>query len=153
MALPKCVDSFILSVLCGNSILKGAWITLLNSLIVRLSAEIDLLLLQITRINAANQILSLIENSLTATLSQVTADLNLFLGPLQTFGSCIGMKDINDLLQQAQKNKTISGFKKVLYKIKRMVNLGNHLSVVKKLKEDQVIFLQDFIDRINELCP
>lgn len=150
--LPKCVDAFILAVLCGNPILKGAWITLLNSIILRLSQEVDLLLLQITRANAAHRLLSLLTNTVAATVNQVKVDLNLFLGPLQQFSDCLPLKDLNTLLQNNAVGKKFNALKKLEYKVRRMASLASVLTWTKEKKEEQITILQDFIDKINELC-
>lgn len=153
MALPRCVDLFIISILCGNPLLKSAWITLLNSTLLTLSLQVDLLALQITRLNVANRVLSLASNTIKAVIDKTKVDLNLFLGPLQQFSTCVPLLDLNKLLQSSSVNKVASAFKKMDYKLRRFTSLTNILTATKEFKEQQIQTIQDFIDRINEICP
>ena len=151
--LPRCVDAFIISILCGNPILKGAWITLLNSMIVTLQAQVAILTLQITRLNVAHQFVSLASNTIKAVIDKTKVDLNLFLGPLQQFSSCAPLLDINKLIQSNAVNKTVSSLKKIDYNLRRYTSLTNVLNAQKAYIDEKIAVLQDFLDRINEICP
>jgi hypothetical protein len=153
MALPKCVDAFILAILCGNPVLKGAWIGLLNAMILRLQQESTLYLAQIARINAASRLLSLASNTVRALIDRTKVDLNLFLGPLQQFSSCLPLADLNKILQSAAVNKTFVSLNKLDYKLRRMVSLSEQLTATKEYLDKQIETLQDFLDRINTICP
>jgi len=153
MPLPRCVDLFIISILCGNPVLKGAWLTLLNTMIARLQLQSTLLLANIARLNAASHFLNLASNTVRAIIDRTKVDLNLFLGPLQQFSSCLPLKDLNSFLQSNAVNKTFATINKLDYKIRRIVSLKDQLTATKEYIDDKIETLQDFIDRINTICP
>ena len=55
MAILPCVRAFILAILCGNPILKGALVTTLNAMIVTLDLEITKLTVTLGRLNIFNK--------------------------------------------------------------------------------------------------
>ena len=153
MAVASCVQAFILALLCGNPILKGAFVTLLNSMIAQLSLEIDLLTLQIARLNILNQILSLGIITAQAVFDKVTADLNLFLGPFQRFPDCIDLSKLNETIQGNAVGRTLANFNKKLYELNRVTNLIRVQNAIKQKKEEQIRKLQEMVDAIASLCP
>ena len=152
MSVSTCVKAFILSVLCGNPILKGAFVTILNSLLLKISFDIDQITLLIGRLNVHNQILSLGLNTINALTDKVSADLNLFLGPLQQFHDCAPMQAINELLQAPAVGKNIKALQKKISDLNRSTNLINIQNAIKQRKEDEQEKIQDFIDEIFSLC-
>ena len=152
MAIPACVQAFILALLCGNPLLRSAWVTLLNSLILQLSEEVDLLTLQIARLNVLNQINSQIINSFEALKSKVSADLNLFLGPLQQFNGCVDLQKISKYIHLNAVGRKAAALKKKLYEFNRVTNLVQVQNAIKQAKEQQITDLQNFVDAITELC-
>lgn len=153
MALPRCVDAFILAILCGNPVLKAAWITLLNSMLISLQAQIAILTANLVSLNSASQVLSLASNTIRAVIDKTKVDLNLFLGPLQQFSTCVPLLDINKILQKNAVNKVASSLNKLDYRLRRMIGQINVISAFKKEIDEQVIVIQDFLDRITQLCP
>ncbi len=152
MAVSHCVEAFILALLCGNPILKGAFVTLLNGTILKLSLEVDLITAQIARLNILNQLLSLGITTAQALFDKVTADLNLFLGPLQQFPDCIDMAQLNETIQSSAVGRTVANFNKKLYELNRVTNLIRVQDAIKQKKEEQIQKLQDIIDSIASLC-
>lgn len=148
-----CVEAFILTILCANPILKGAWVTLLNGLILQLDEEVALLTLEIGRLNILNSLTSLGILTLQAAINKVRADLNLFLGPLQQFSDCTALSDLNSTLQNSAVGKKYAAFNKKLHDLQRASNLQNILSAKKLLVDQKIADLQSMISRINELCP
>lgn len=148
-----CVKAFILLLLCGNPILKGAFVTLLNTTIASLSAEVDLLTLQIERLNIINQITSLGINALNGIVNQVKVDLNLLLGPLQQAADCPALSQLSETVQNNAVGRTLSALNKRLYDINRATNLIHVQDAIKQKKEEQIRRLQDMVNAISSLCP
>jgi hypothetical protein len=152
MAVAACVRAFILTILCGNPILRGAFVTLLNSMILQVSLEIDLLTVQIARLNILNQILSLGITTAQAAFDKVKADLNLFLGPLQQFHGCVDLSTLNETIQNNAVGRAVANFNKKLYELNRVTNLVRVQNAIKQKKEEQVRKLQEMVDAIASLC-
>jgi hypothetical protein len=148
-----CVKTFILFFLCGNPILKGAFVTLLNTIIARLSLEIDLLTLQIERLNIVNQITSLGISALNGLINQVKTDLNLLLGPLQQAADCSALARLNETVQDSAVGRNLTAVYKKLYDINRITNLIRVQDAIKQKKEEEIRRLQDMVDAIASLCP
>lgn len=153
MAVLACVKAFILVILCANPILKGAWVTLINGAILSLQQQVALLVIEINRLNIINSITGLGINALRALINKVSADLNLFLGPLQAFPDCGLLSDVNSLIQQSAVGKKFSAFNKKLYDFQRATNLSNILSAKKQKLDQKIADLQEMLDQINILCP
>jgi len=151
--LPKCVDAFILAILCGNPILKGAWITLLNSIVFSLQAQIAIVTANLVALNSVSRVYGIASSTIKTLIDRTKVDLNLFLGPIQQFSSCAPILDINKQLQRLSNNKVTSALKKMDYKIRRVIGLLAIYSAVKEYLDEQVEIVQDFIDRINDICP
>lgn len=148
-----CVVAFILVILCGNPILKGAWVTLLNGMLLTLSLEIDIITANIVRLNIINSLTSLTLLSIKALINKVAVDLNLFLGPLQQFSDCTEMSDLNSFIQNSGAGKVVNAYYKKLYDLNRTTNLVNIQTAIKKRKEEQLEKVQDFIAAIASYCP
>jgi hypothetical protein len=99
MAISSCVTTFILTVLCGNPILKGVFVTLLNSILIQLEEEIAVLTLEIGRLNVVNQVLQLEIQAEQAIVSKLQADFNLVLGPLQNSATCPELNQLTNTIQ------------------------------------------------------
>jgi hypothetical protein len=146
MSLSSCVTSFILVILCGNPVLKGAFVTLLNSLLLTIDQEITILTAQLGRLNVINRLLNFVIN-------KVTSDLNLILGPFQQYANCPDISRLQELIQQNAVNKNFVGLQNKLYELNRATNLANVIDAVIKQKQKHRTDIQDFIDRIADLCP
>lgn len=152
MAVLACVKSFILTVLCGNPILKGTFVTVINSTIIALDLEITQLLASLGRLNIFNKITSFQINAITAKFDALKADLNLILGPLAQTGSCVTLSKFNEQLQAGLGGKKFRGFQKKLGDFQRSTNLAVAIDALIKQKEKLKNDLQDFVDEIAILC-
>jgi len=153
MAVSACVRAFILAIICGNPILRGTLVTILNSLLVRLSFDIDQIILLIGRLNVHNQILSLGINTLNALKDRVGSDLNLILGPFQQFFDCIDLRSLLDTIKAPAVGKSLKALEKKIKDLNRATNLIRIQDSIKQRKEDELERVQDFIDDIASLCP
>lgn len=148
-----CVRAFILTILCANPILKGAWVTLLNSTILSLQEQIAILTLQINRLNILNTLTGIGINTLRALVNKVSTDLNLFLGPLQAFPDCQVLSGLSSTIQAGAIGQKFSAINKKLHDFQRATNLSNILSAKKKKLDQRIADLQAMLDAINTLCP
>lgn len=153
MAVSACIESFILVILCGNPILKGAFSTFLNTLILQLDEEIAVLTLQLGRLNFLNQFLSLELQTVQALVDKVSADFNLILDPLKQFGDCPELAQLSNFIQDNAVNKNIAGLQNKLYELNRVTNLVNLQNAIIKQKDQLRNSLQEFVDRIGTICP
>ena len=153
MSVAACTRTFILLVLCGNPILKGTFITLLNTIIAQLLLERDLLTLQIARLNILNQITSLGINAMRGAINQVKTNLNLFVGPLQQFPDCVDLSKLNETIQSHATGRTLTAINKKLYDLQRGTNLVRVQNAIKQKTDEQIRKLQDIINEISSLCP
>ncbi len=153
MALSPCVDAFILTLLCSNPILKGAFITSLSAVIISIDSEVSLLTSQLGRLNIINKILDLEIQLVQSVLNKVQADLDLILGPLQAFGDCPELARLNETLQNNAVSKVFSSFQKKIYEFNRISNLTIVQDAITKKKQQIRQEALDMIDRINILCP
>lgn len=148
-----CVKAFILFFICGNPILKGAFVTLLSTVIASLSLEVDVLTAEIARLNLVNQITSLGINALNGLANQIKVDLNLLIGPLQQAADCPALADLNATVQNNAIGRSFAALNKKLYDLNRMTNLVRVQSAIKQQKEEQIRRLQDMVSAIGNLCP
>ena len=153
MAVLACVRAFILAILCGNPILKGAFVTVANSTIATLDLQIVALTASLARLNFFNQILSFQIAALEAIFSTVRADLNLILEPLNRANSCPPLQKFNQQVQSALGGKKFRAFQKKLYDFNRSTNLANAQSALIQEKDKLKKDLQDMVDEIGTLCP
>jgi hypothetical protein len=153
MSLSSCVTSFILVILCGNPVLKGAFVTLLNSLLLTIDQEITILTAQLGRLNVINRLLNFEIQTVQSVINKVTSDLNLILGPFQQYANCPDISRLQELIQQNAVNKNFVGLQNKLYELNRATNLANVIDAVIKQKQKHRTDIQDFIDRIADLCP
>lgn len=148
-----CVKAFILAILCGNPILKGAFVTAINGVILDLDVEIALLTAQLARLNIINAITNIAIKALQAQIDKVTADLNLILEPMAAAGSCAGLNNLNEAIQNSAVGKTFNAFQKLLYDFNRRTNLVNLQNAIIQKKQQLRDDLQNFVDNIASLCP
>jgi hypothetical protein len=151
--LSPCVDSFILTILCGNPILKGSFITLLSSIVLQLDAEVTDLNAQLGRLNVINQVLNFEIQAVQAIIDKVQADFNLILGPLQQFGSCPELAQLSQTLQESAISKKFAGLQEKIYWLNRRANIANVQNSISQHKDETRNNFLAFIDRINTLCP
>ena len=153
MALSACVDSFILSILCGNPILKGAFVSFLNTLVIQIDEEITVTTAQLGRLNLVNKVLSLEIQGVKAILDKAQADLNLVLGPLSQFPNCPELSNLNQSIQNTAVSKTFIGLQNQLYSFNRIANIANLQNSIIQQKEKLKSDVQAVIARIALLCP
>lgn len=148
-----CVKAFILFFICGNPILKGAFVTLLNTTIASLSLEVDILTAEIERLNIVNQITSLGITALNAAANQIKVDLNLLIGPLQQASDCLPLAQLNEAVQNNAIGRSFAALNKKLYDLNRATNLVRVQDAIKQKKQEQIRRLQDMVTAIISLCP
>jgi hypothetical protein len=148
-----CVISFIKIILCANPILKGAWITLLNSIILQLQEQIAILTFQVNQLNVLNTLTGLGINTAKALINKVSSDLNLFLGPLQSYPDCSVLGDLNTTIQYSSVGQKLRSYNKKIHEFQRATNLSNILSAQKKKLDQRIVTLQDMLNKINQICP
>lgn len=153
MAISSCLKAFILTVLCGNPIMKGAVVSSLTGILFTLDAEIALATAELGRLNVFNAFLSLEILTIKAILNKVSADLNLILGPFSDSASCPEVAEVIEKLQEGAVNKKISGFINKLYEQQRVLNLAVIQDAIIKKKNAQRDRIVEFINSINTLCP
>ena len=151
--IAPCGKAFILAILCGNPILKGAFVTLLNTVIIRLDQDIALLTAQLLRLNLANMLLNLEIQIVEGLVNRVQSELNLVLGPFQQFGGCESLSKLNEILQNNAVGKTYASFQRKLYEWNRRLNLATRIDALIKQKEKYKTELQDWVSAIGGLCP
>ena len=153
MAVTACVRRFILVVLCGNPIMKGAFVTLLNSLILQLDQEIALLTAQLGRLNVIQLLTNLTIQSLRAVFNKVQADLNLVLGPLNDASACPELLTMNSIIQRSVLSKKVRALQNALYKLNKTANLARAQTAIIAYKNKVRDDLQNMVDEIAALCP
>lgn len=153
MSLSACVDSFILTVLCGNPIMKGAFVTVANGIVIQLDQEIESLTVEMNRLNLVNRVLSLEIQAVQAIVNKVQADLNIILGPLQDSGNCPEISRFTEAVQNNAVGKSFSALQKKLYEFNRSANLAVYMDAFIKQKQQVRDQTQEMIDRIAQLCP
>ena len=153
MALSNCVITFILTILCGNPILKGTFVTLLSSIVAQLDEEIAVLTLELGRLNVVNQVLQLEIQAEQAIVNKITADFNLVLGPLNASGTCPELAQLTKTIQNSGAGKFISGLQNKIYEANRTLNLTNIQNSILKQTEQERNQIQEMINQIASLCP
>lgn len=153
MAASACVKRFILTVLCGNPIMKGSFITLLTSLVLQIDQEIALLTLQLGRLNFVQQLTNLEIQALQAVFNKIQVDLNLILGPLQSGAACSELNRLNQYIQSNAVSKKAIALQNAIYKLNKAANLTTRQNAIIAQKNKIRDEMLDMIDAINTLCP
>jgi hypothetical protein len=147
-----CVKAFILAILCGNPILKGAFTTVLSSLVLQLDEEIAVLTLEANQLNILNRILNIEIQLVQAAVNKVQADLNLLLAPLSAANNCPTLSKLNTNLQQNAVSKKFVALQNKIAQLNRRTNLTQYLDTVTKKKNKLRQDCLDMIDAITSLC-
>lgn len=152
MALAQCAKQFILSVLCGNSILKSTMKTFLNSQILAADAEIALLGAQIARLDILNSFANLEIQTLAAVQNKIQSSLNVLGVPMAASASC---PTISNFLSQAQSGataKALSAIQNLIFTYNRRQYVATQISNRVKQLQAFVNQAQEFLNAIDSLC-
>ena len=152
MALAQCAKQFIISVLCGNSVLRSTMKTFLNSQILAADAEIAILGAQIARLDILNSFANLEIQTLAAVQNKIQSSLNVLGVPMAASASC---PTISAFLSQAQTGataKALSGFQNLIYSYNKRQYVANTISARVKQLQAFVNQAQEFLDAIDSIC-
>lgn len=153
MAVSACVSRFIVTVLCGNPILKGAFITFLNGTVAQLDQEITVLTASLGRLNVVQALTNIEIQAVNAIVNKIRNDANLLLGPLNSFSGCSELQRVSSYLQNNAGSKAVKGFQRKVYELNRAANMANVQSSIIQAKEQLKQDVLDILDEINTLCP
>jgi hypothetical protein len=148
-----CVVRFVRTVLCGNPIMKGAFVTTLSSVVLALDAEIAILFVLLQQLNIVKRVIDFAIQSVRATLNQVAASLNIVLGPLQTAAECEELRKLLTQLESSAVGRKVRGMQNLIYKANRISGLAVQTDSIMKYKNKVRDDLLDMISAINTLCP
>lgn len=152
-ALAICVVNFIRQILCNNPILKATFKTFLNSQILAADAQIAILGAQLQRLDILNQFAMLEINTLAAVQNKIQADLNVVLGPMQSYATC---PTISQFIAQAESGatlKALAGLQNLIYTYNRRAYVATQISNQVKNLQDFVNKAQAFNNLLNSICP
>jgi len=152
VALSICVLQFIRQILCNNPILKSTFKTFLNSQILLADAQIALLGSQLARLDILNSFAQLEINTLAAVQNKIQADLNVVLGPMQTYATC---PTISQFIAQAESGATIkalAGLQNLIYTYNRRAYVATAISNQVKQLQNFVNTAQSFLNLIDQVC-
>lgn len=152
VALSICVINFIRQILCNNPVLKGTFTTFLNSQILAADAEIAILGSQLARLDILNEFAMLEIQTLAAVQNKIQSELNVVLGPMQTYATC---PTISQFIAQAESGatlKALAGFQNLIYSYNRRAYVANAISAQVKSLQDFVNTAQAFLTLIGQIC-
>jgi hypothetical protein len=152
VALSICVINFIRQILCNNPTLKSTFKTFLNAQILAADAEIAVLGAQIARLDILNEFAMLEIQTLAAVQNKIQADLNVVLGPMQSYATC---PTISALIAQAESGatlKALSGLQNLIYTYNRRAYVANAISSQVKSLQNFVNTAQSFLTLIDQVC-
>ena len=152
VALSICVINFIRQILCNNPALKGTFKTFLNSQILVADAEIAVLGAQLARLDILNEFAMLEIQTLAAVQNKIQADLNVVLGPMQSYATC---PTISQFIAQAESGatlKALAGFQNLIYSYNRRAYVANAISTQVKSLQNFVNTAQAFLNLIDQVC-
>jgi hypothetical protein len=152
MALSQCAKQFIISILCGNSVLRSTMRTFLNSQILAADAEIAILGAQVARLDILNSFANLEIQTLAAVQNKIQSSLNVLGVPMAASASC---PTISAFLSQAQTGataKALSGFQNLIYSYNKRQYVANTISARVKQLQAFVNQAQEFLDAIDSIC-
>ena len=152
VALSICVLQFIRQILCQSPIFKATFKTFLNSQILAADAEIAVLGAQIARLDILNEFAMLEIQTLAAVQNKIQADLNVVLGPMQSYATC---PTISQFIAQAESGatlKALAGFQNLIYSYNRRAYVANAISTQVKSLQNFVNTAQAFLNIIDQVC-
>ena len=153
VALSICVINFIRQILCNNPILKATFKTFLNSQILAADAEIAVLGAQLARLDILNEFAMLEIQTLAAVQNKIQADLNVVLGPMQSYATC---PTISQFIAQAESGataKALAGFQNLIYTYNRRAYVANAISAQVKSLQNFINTAQSFLSLLDTICP
>src|ERR1700685_1557336 len=151
-ALGICVINFIRQILCNNPTLKSTFKTFLNSQILLADEQIALLGAQLARLDILNDFAMLEINKLAAVQNKIQADLNVVLGPMQSYATC---PTISQFIAQAESGSTLkalAGLQNLIYTYNRRAYVANAISAQVKSLQNFVNTAQQFLNLIDQVC-
>jgi hypothetical protein len=152
VALSICVLQFIRQILCNNPALKSTFKTFLNSQILLADAQIAILGSQLARLDILNEFAMLEIQTLATVQNKIQADLNVVLGPMQSYATC---PTISQFIAQAESGATIkalAGFQNLIYTYNRRAYVATAISNQVKQLQDFVNKAQSFLNLIDQVC-
>lgn len=152
VALSICVIQFIKQILCQSPILKATFKTFLNSQILAADAEIAVLGSQLARLDILNEFAMLEIQTLAAVQNKIQADLNVVLGPMQSYATC---PTISQFIAQAESGatlKALAGFQNLIFSYNRRAYVANAISAQVKSLQNFVNTAQAFLNLIDQVC-
>lgn len=152
VALSICVVNFIKQILCNNPTLKSTFKTFLNSQILAADAEIAILGAQIARLDILNSFAQLEIQTLATVQNKIQADLNVVLGPMQSYATC---PTISQFIAQAESGSTLkalSGIQNLIYTYNRRAYVANQISAQVKNLQNFVNTAQSFLNLLDQIC-
>jgi hypothetical protein len=152
VALSICVINFIRQILCNNPILKATFKTFLQTQIAAADLEIATLGAQIARLDLLNEFAMLEIQTLAAVQNKIQADLNVVLGPMQSYATC---PTISQFIAQAESGATIkalAGLQNLIYTYNRRAYLANAVSSQVKQLQNFVNTANAFLTLIDQVC-
>jgi hypothetical protein len=152
VALSICVINFIRQILCNNPILKATFKTFLNSQILAADAEIAVLGAQLARLDILNAFAQLEIQTLAAVQNKIQADLNVVLGPMQSYATCPTISQFIAQAESGATTKALAGFQNLIYTYNRRAYVANAISAKVKSLQNFVGTAQSFLTLIDQIC-
>lgn len=152
VALSICVVNFIRQIICNSPIFKATFKTFLNSQILAADAEIAVLGAQLARLDILNEFAMLEIQTLAAVQNKIQADLNVVLGPMQSYATC---PTISQFIAQAESGatlKALAGFQNLIFSYNRRAYVANAISAQVKSLQNFVNTAQAFLNLIDQVC-
>lgn len=152
VALSICVLQFIRQILCQNPILKATFKSFLQTQIAAADLEIATLGAQLARLDILNEFAMLEINTLAAVQNKIQADLNVVLGPMQSYATC---PTISQLISQATSNsglKAIAGLQNLIYTYNRRAYVSTAISNQVKQLQNYVSMANQLLTLIDQVC-
>lgn len=152
VALSICVLQFIRQILCNNPILKATFKSFLQTQIAAADAEIAILGSQLVRLDILNEFAMLEINTLAAVQNKIQADLNVVLGPMQSYATC---PTISQFIAQAESGaslKALAGLQNLIYTYNRRAYVATAISNEVKQLQNFVNTANSFLTLIDQVC-
>lgn len=153
VALSICVVQFVRQILCNNPILKATFKTFLNSQILAADAEIAILGSQLARLDILNSFAMLEINTLAVVQNKIQADLNVVLGPMQSYATCPTISQFIARAESGATIKALAGLQNLIYTYNRRAYVATAISNQVKSLQNFINTAQAFNDLLNSICP
>jgi len=152
VALSICVLNFIRQILCNNPALKATFKTFLQTQIAAADAEIAILGSQLVRLDILNSFAQLEIQTLALVQNKIQADLNVVLGPMQSYATC---PTISQFISQAESGataKALAGIQNLIYTYNRRAYVANAISSQVKSLQNFVNTANSFLNLLDQIC-